>query len=284
MHGIALRCTAVLLLTVSPLLADVVHLKNGNTLEGEVALEGDTYVVKRGAAVMKIAKDKVARIERKTPLHTVYAQKLAALQPPTADGYCQIGEWCLSNGLQVEAGDCFRKAIGLDPDHEVGRRQLGHKKVEGKWHTRCEACKGKGTVRCETCLRKKNLQRPCPNPDCRRRLRCTQCQGRGSIVCRVCGGRGKVRCAACDGSGRIFDNVGGPGKPCAACRGTGRRDCRHCDNGRNRCRACDGNGFTIPRCPQCGGKGHITIVCPDCKGTHKVNCTRCNGAGTVPQS
>ncbi|MEW6354791.1 MAG: hypothetical protein AB1696_00580 [Planctomycetota bacterium] len=272
----------VFLLIELPSAADVLHLKNGRTIEGEVTLEGDVYIVKRGAGVMRVPKISVARIEEKKPLHEIYREKLAAVGEKDAEAHFQLGCWCLSNGLRVEAKKAFRDAIAIDPKHEASRKQLGYREINGVWHEKCGTCDGEGKVQCLVCRYAKNLQRPCPNPDCGKTFPCAACNGQGAFTCTTCNGVGKLKCHKCDGTGKIESATGGQPERCATCKGEGLIDCQACTRGKVVCRVCQGKGVKQVDCPKCGNKGYIRIVCPECGGGKKVVCEGCKGIGAVP--
>ena len=49
--------------------------------------------------------------------------------------------------MESQAGECFLKAINLDPTNEVAHLGLGHVKFDGKWMQPEEANKAKGLVK-----------------------------------------------------------------------------------------------------------------------------------------
>jgi tetratricopeptide (TPR) repeat protein len=67
------------------------------------------------------------------PIEETYAEKLAQLKPDDADGYYQLGLWCLKNKLNDQAKMQFNKVVELNPNHEGARKNLGYVKYEGKW-------------------------------------------------------------------------------------------------------------------------------------------------------
>jgi len=116
-----------------PAVADLFHLKTGNTIEGEVLDDlGDAYRVRVVIGVIDIRKDDIDRLEPgKTPWQR-YA-KVRAKSPDTADGHYRLAQWCGKHGLHDKQTKHLRRAIELDPEHEPARLALGHVRLNGRW-------------------------------------------------------------------------------------------------------------------------------------------------------
>ncbi len=135
MRGVGLLVLAVVLGLVvgAPALADVVHLKSGRTLEGEVTDKGDEVEVKLKYGTTTIKKEEIDHIEKVQTPADVYAERAAALKPDDADGHLQLARWCRGQGLEEEARAALLKAVDIDPDHAQARADLGHLKVDDAW-------------------------------------------------------------------------------------------------------------------------------------------------------
>jgi hypothetical protein len=68
---------------------------------------------------------------------------------PTADEIYELGLWARRHGLDAEARSLLERALKLNPDHEMARRELGFKRFEGKWLTDDEVMLAKGFVKFE---------------------------------------------------------------------------------------------------------------------------------------
>lgn len=67
-----------------------------------------------------------------------YQEKLGQLKPDDAEGYYQLGLWCLKNKLDEQAKTQFNKVVELNPNHEGARKNLGYVKYKDKWMTQDE--------------------------------------------------------------------------------------------------------------------------------------------------
>lgn len=134
-------------LSALPALGDVVHLKNGGTLEGQVTVTQDGAVIKLPVGEIRVSNDAIARIEKKeTPLDQYY-KRAAAIKEDDAEAHYQLGLWAQGAGLKPLAKDEFAKTLALKPDHDGAHAALGHKKVDGKWLTEDQEMQAKGLVK-----------------------------------------------------------------------------------------------------------------------------------------
>jgi hypothetical protein len=117
-------------------LGDVVHLKSGAKIEGEVLKQDDKeVVVKTRFGTQTFPRDQVLKIEEKATKKDEYRKRLEDLQPKDAEGHYQLGLWCRAEKLNAEATQAFLKAVQIDPEHEGAHKALGHEKYEGIWVT-----------------------------------------------------------------------------------------------------------------------------------------------------
>ncbi|MFQ5425261.1 MAG: HEAT repeat domain-containing protein [Phycisphaerae bacterium] len=116
-----------------PVVADIFHLKSGNTIEGEVLNDlGDAYRVRVVIGVIDIRKEDIDRREPgKTPWQR-YAE-VRAKHPDTANGHYRLAQWCGKHGLVARQTKHLRRAIELDPEHEPAHLALGHIRLNGRW-------------------------------------------------------------------------------------------------------------------------------------------------------
>jgi len=130
----------------APALADVVHLKTGGKLEGQVTLTDDGAIIRLPVGEVRVSNDAIARIEKKdTPLD-IYFKRAAAIKDDDPDAHYQLGLWARLQGLKPQARDEFAKTLALQPDHEGAHKALGHRKVNGQWMTPEDEMRAKGLV------------------------------------------------------------------------------------------------------------------------------------------
>ncbi len=118
------------------LLADVVHLKDGGVVEGDVTDQGDKVIVKiKDGMEVTIDWKNIDRIEKKKSINAEYRERLAAVEDNSADGCYRLGLWCKEHGLESEARRAFDKTLEIEPGHEATHLVLGHKLLDGRWLT-----------------------------------------------------------------------------------------------------------------------------------------------------
>jgi hypothetical protein len=130
-----LALIALIVLSSGVCLADVVVLKNGSRIEGQVSEEGDSVIVKMPTGTITIPKDQVANIQSKQTPMEIYKENAAKVAANDAEGHYRLALWCGANGLD---GDCraeMEKVLKISPDHEGARKALGYAKQDGKWVT-----------------------------------------------------------------------------------------------------------------------------------------------------
>ncbi len=105
--------------------ADVVVLKNGNRLEGEIVSQDDQSVTVRiGRAEMSVPRRDIDEIiEQDTPLQ-LYHKMLEGLDENDPKGHYQISLYCLKEALNDEAAALLRRALELKPEYPAALEKL----------------------------------------------------------------------------------------------------------------------------------------------------------------
>jgi len=130
--------------------ADILHLKNGNKLEGRIVSESEIEVaLETPAGTITLRTDDIERIERKISPIEDYERTLATLEDDDSVGHYYLGVWCKRQGLRRQAEAQFRKVISINPDHREAREELGYVMHAGEWVTQDESMRAKGFVRYE---------------------------------------------------------------------------------------------------------------------------------------
>lgn len=125
--------TALLvLLAAAPAPAEVVVLKDGRRIPGDVVeRSAERVVVETRLGRMTFARSDVVEIlDEKTPREE-YAEREAAAR--TAAEFFELGNWARGQRLTTQAKQAWRRAIELEPDHEGARTALGHVRYRGEW-------------------------------------------------------------------------------------------------------------------------------------------------------
>ena len=128
--------------------ADILHLKNGGKIEGEILSEtAEAVRIKTTIGTVDIARTQIDRVERKRLPAEEYGRELKALPAADVLGHFALGMWCKEHRLSEQAEERFRHVLKLSPDHAGARRELGFEKFRGRWMTREEAMIAKGYIK-----------------------------------------------------------------------------------------------------------------------------------------
>ncbi len=268
------------LVLAHPLRADVIHFKDGGTMEGEVTKETeDAVTIKTQSATLTVPTSLIERIEKKKPLAKAYQQKLAVAK--TVEDFHALLSWCEEKSLDTkEVRAKLRDAV-------AARRRAEHPT------TYCKVCQAYGDVTCEKCQGTGAVSKLCGACAAEGKTVCDLCAGKGRVGCTRCDSRGKrtVRCSRCKGTGTAR---------CSRCGGAGRVKCRshkrrfgssreylRCPNcgssgppGRVTCPKCNNSYYLRTfTCPKCSGRGKVDVTCSSCAGKGTVQCLRCGATG-----
>lgn len=114
--------------------ADVVVLKDGRRIEGEIAREDATQVVLRtGLGELTFARADVVEIVRKQTPRAEFAEREARAK--TAGEFFELGEWARGQKLESLARKAWKRALELDLDHAGARERLGFVRHGDEWLT-----------------------------------------------------------------------------------------------------------------------------------------------------
>lgn len=114
-----------LLLGSAPLWSDVVHLKDGKTVEGRTEDLGDyVKVTTVSGSSVKFPKSMIVKIEEKQDPRQAYLERLAKLKPGEAEGHFRLALWCQEHDLDEEYGEMLQKTLRIDPNHAEAKKRL----------------------------------------------------------------------------------------------------------------------------------------------------------------
>jgi tetratricopeptide (TPR) repeat protein len=103
----------------------VVTLKDGKQIIGEVTEMKNAYQIKLKSGIIAIyAKSDVAKIEEETSPKQEFEQRLAKLDPASADQHYALGEWAFGKGMYEEAQKVLQKALKIDAAHTKSKLLL----------------------------------------------------------------------------------------------------------------------------------------------------------------
>jgi hypothetical protein len=142
----SLLFVSVLLSVGAPAAADVVHLRDGRTLEGSVIRAGDTLIVRRKLGSSHVHLSDVLRIEETTDRWDEVERLRGQLANGTADERYRFGVWCRDHDFKEESQRAFLSVLRLDLDHAGARAALGYVLHEGRWLSRADKKRLEGLV------------------------------------------------------------------------------------------------------------------------------------------
>jgi hypothetical protein len=95
---------------------DTILLKNGGRVEGTVVFQDKNFVrVRLHSGVTEIPRQQIDRIEIHELPEEIYRRRRASLKPDDAEGWAQLGAWCLERGDRERGVDAYRKALRVRP-------------------------------------------------------------------------------------------------------------------------------------------------------------------------
>ncbi|MBI4881027.1 MAG: hypothetical protein HY812_15425 [Planctomycetes bacterium] len=115
---------------------DVVHLKGGQRIEGEVVKDdGVELELKTRFGTQRIPRSQIERIERCDTAAQEIEKRLAALAPGDAEGRYQAALAARDAGLRKRYREILLEVVAIDPLHEQANLELGKVKYQGRYVT-----------------------------------------------------------------------------------------------------------------------------------------------------
>ncbi|MEZ6051543.1 MAG: HEAT repeat domain-containing protein [Planctomycetaceae bacterium] len=148
----SLATLSLLGVSTSVMHADVIRLKNGGQIRGEVEsqdnggrADGVTINTLTGARVT-IPGDDVDFISPRSLRIEEYETQARTI-PDTVDAHWKLAEWAREQHLKQQRDEQLDHIIRLEPDHEEAQRGLGRSLHNGRWMTRDELMTSRGYIR-----------------------------------------------------------------------------------------------------------------------------------------
>lgn len=110
-------------LTVS---ADIIHLKNGRKLEGEVIDKGEKLEIKMEYGSVEVFKENVKKIIKGKSKKQIYKERVKKLNEDVIKSHLKLAMWCKKNELFDEMRAELKKILDIDPYHFKARKLLGN--------------------------------------------------------------------------------------------------------------------------------------------------------------
>jgi len=125
---------ALSIFTAGSLFGDIIHFKNGKTLEGKVLKKDDKVVeFKTKFGTIKIERSRIEKIEIKTSVEEIFMKKVEELDHADAESIFELAMWCKENGKKKESRKYLKEAIKVDNQHDGANKEMGNVLLDGKW-------------------------------------------------------------------------------------------------------------------------------------------------------
>ncbi len=142
-----LTLTLLVAVLCGPVLADVVHLTNGKSIEGTVVTQGDKVKIKTKYGFVVLAKSEIARIEKGTALEAEWTARRSAIKDKDIAARFRLALWAKDKGLAKQSRTELEAILKIDPNHRGAHYSLGHVRYDGKWMTEDQAMLAQGYVK-----------------------------------------------------------------------------------------------------------------------------------------
>lgn len=126
-------CAALFAPCAGPAGADILTLKTGGSIEGEIIKQDETgYTVRTLLGTMQVARGAVVSITPSETPFAEYRERKAKLEERARDHF-ELAEWCGERKMQAERREHLERALELDSDFAPARTALGYVRVGGIW-------------------------------------------------------------------------------------------------------------------------------------------------------
>ncbi len=141
-----------LTLLAVPLRADVVELKGGGQIEGQVLRDSElprsVMAVASPWGRIVIDRREVQKLKTEDANLSEYRRRAHAVSD-TAESQLAFALWCRNQGLGEQLRIHLGRVLELDPENEKARTMLGYQLIDGKWMTREDLLASRGLIRYE---------------------------------------------------------------------------------------------------------------------------------------
>ncbi len=123
-HILAMIATVALVAAFAIPAQQVVILKNGGRVVGEVTKTKDGYQVINDKGTIVFAKNQVLKVEDVVTVKDELTKRLAKVDSRDADGYYQVARWAYDQNLLTDSRKILKKVLKLNPKHEDAPKLL----------------------------------------------------------------------------------------------------------------------------------------------------------------
>jgi hypothetical protein len=131
-------------------LADVIHLKNGQTIEGRVgpgSREGMLQIEKSSGVIVEIPESEIVRRERRPAPADEFEERFKKVPEGELEPLVELAVWARDKRLRAALRRVCQRILTIDPNHEMARQELGFVVFENVWILESELRKKSGLVK-----------------------------------------------------------------------------------------------------------------------------------------
>jgi HEAT repeat protein len=134
----------------APVRADLVRLRNGGEIRGEVdkseGVDGPTVTIESlSGIVVTVPRDEVEFVTYRRLVVEEYETR-DRHTPHEVAAQWELAEWCKQQGLVAERERHLERVVELETDHAEARKALRHVRQDGVWMSREESMRRQGYV------------------------------------------------------------------------------------------------------------------------------------------
>jgi len=131
-------------------LADVVFVKGGGRIEGEVVEQGpDRVVIEVSAGRVTLPRARIERMVLGSSSLAEFRARAARLAAGDVEGWLALAAWARDHELVTQSRGAYERVLSLDPANAAAHQALGHVFVAGRWLTLDESYRARGYVQFE---------------------------------------------------------------------------------------------------------------------------------------
>ncbi len=113
--------------------ADTLVLRDGQTFEGIVSVEGAEVSIELDIGTVTFPKEEVERIERADSAVHEFDRRFANVRRNDVKALQSLADWARAQGLDSRAYTLHAMVVAQAPENETSRRALGHQRMDGQW-------------------------------------------------------------------------------------------------------------------------------------------------------
>jgi hypothetical protein len=148
--GLAIRLLVVMALVSTSAFADVVHLRGGGQITGEIIEESDDSVtVDIGGGYVTARTSSIVDIERSVSPLQEFRARAQEIPADDAESWRELARWASYRALSSQAAEAYSQVLTSLPNDAEANEALGRVQLNGQWVSEEEAYRARGFIQFE---------------------------------------------------------------------------------------------------------------------------------------